>query len=161
MKQNWKSGDLFLVPNRDGKFTPGQVIAHEKRTLHNASCAFFDQRVESIDQGRQLNLKYEKCFSALLITTDSLDESHWPVVNNHPVALPKAFWPYEKQLSRGLKNGPMVRGSGNVSAFLDAFFSLRPWDDWYRSDYLDEYLLSPDKKPKNLVFAKRLVEDGG
>lgn len=154
IRQVWKSGDIFLVPNSDGNFTPGQVIAHEKRTLHCASCAFFDQRVNSIDEGEKLILHESKCFAALLATPDSLDEKRWPIVGWQAVALAKKSWPYEEQLSRGKKNGPLVRGSGNVTSFLDAFYALRPWDGWYRPDYLDEYLLSPYKKPKNLILVK-------
>lgn len=154
MKQSWKSGDIFLVPNSDGKFTPGQVIGHEKRTLHSASCAFFDQRVASIEEGRTLKLDLAKCFSALLITPESLNHGSWDVIANEPVVLPRKLWPYEAMLSQGEKNGPKVRGSGLVDAFLDAYYRLRPWDSWYRSDYLDEFLLSPDKKPNNLILVK-------
>lgn len=154
MKQEWKAGDVFLVPNADGRFTLGQIIAHEKRTLHNAACAFFDQRVGSEEEAATTKLDPEKCFSTLLVTPDSLDEGRWKVVANQPIAVSKKHWPYEEQLSRGQKNGPTVRGSGNVTKFIDAFYSLRPWDDWYRADYLDEYLLSPGKKPKKLVLVK-------
>lgn len=154
MKQTWKAGDIFLIPNADGLFTPGQVIAHEKRTLHSASCAFFDQRVASREEARTIKLDPAKCVSALLVTPDSLDEGLWVIVGNQSVVLPKKLWPYEEMLSRKQKNGPLVRGSGNVVAFLDAFHRLCPWDSWFRADYLDEYLLTPDKKPKNVILVK-------
>lgn len=153
MKQTWKSGDLFLIRNTDGRFTPGQVIAHEKRTLHSASCAFFDQRVGSIEEGQTLTLELARCFSALLVTPDGLDEAVWPVVGNRPILLPKKLWPFEELLSKK-KMGARVHGSGVVNDFLDAFYGLRPWDNWYKTDFLDEMLLSPEKKPKNLILVK-------
>lgn len=153
MKQTWKASDVFLIPNADGQFTPGQVIAHEKRTLHSASCAFFDQRVASLDEARTLKLDLTKCFSALLVTPDGLDEGVWPVVGNQPIVLPKKFWPYDELLSKK-KRGAIVEGSGIVNDFLDAFYALRAWDDWFKPDFLDGMLLSPEKKPKNLMLVK-------
>jgi hypothetical protein len=152
-QQTWKSGDIFLVPNSDGKFTPGQVIAHEKRTLHSASCAFFDQRVATPEEGKRLTLELAKCFSARLVTPDGLDAGIWPVVMSHSIILPKKFWPYEDLLSKK-KRGAIVDGTGIIRDFLDAFYGLRPWDNWYRSDFLDGMLLSPDKKPKKLILVK-------
>ena len=29
---------------------------------------------------------------------------------------------------------------------------LAPWDDWHDPFYLDKLLLSPDKKPKNVIL---------
>ena len=153
MKQTWKAGDIFLVPNSDGKFTPAQVIAYEKRTLHSASCAFFDQRVDSIEEGRALKFELARCFSALLVTPDCLNKAEWPVVGNQPIAIPKKLWPFEELLSKK-KMGARVHGSGIVEDFLNAFYSLRSWDDWFKPDYLDGLLLSPDKRPKNLILVK-------
>ena len=158
MKQSWKSGDIFLIPNSDGGFTPGQVLAHEKRTLHSASCALFDQRVQSIDDGKSLTLELSKCFSALLITPESLDKGFWPVVSHQQLVLPKELHPFEKLLQK-TKNGAKVYGSGNVEAFADAFYALRPWDDWYRPDYLDGMLISPAAKPTNIVFKNLSARD--
>lgn len=158
MKQSWKSGDIFLIPNSDGGFTPGQVLAHEKRTLHSASCALFDQRVHSIDESKSLTLERSKCFAALLITPESLDKGLWPVVSHQSVVLPKELHPFEKLL-RKTKIGARVYGSGIVETFANAFYALHPWDDWYRPDYLDGMLISPSVKPTNLVFKSRLPCD--
>jgi hypothetical protein len=158
MKQSWKSGDIFLIPNSDGGFTAGQVLAYETRTLHSASCALFDQRVQSIDDGKSLTLERSKCFAALLITPESLDKGLWPVVSHQQVVLPKALHPFEKLLQK-TKIGARVHGSGIVQEFANAYYALRPWDDWYRPDYLDGMLISPAAKPKNLIFKSPLSID--
>lgn len=36
--------------------------------------------------------------------------------------------------------------------FIKAYFSLAPWDDWHDPEYLDKLLISPDKKPENLII---------
>jgi hypothetical protein len=154
-KQIWKAGDVFVIPNADGKFSIGQVLAHETRTLHSAACAFFDQRAESIEAAREHTLDAEKCFSALLVTSDSLTKGIWRVVGQQPIILAKKHWPYETLLSKGTKVGTVVHGSGIVTKFIDAFYRLSPWDEWYRPDYLDAFLLSPEKKPKDLIFSKQ------
>src|SRR3569623_1312262 len=121
MKQTWKSGDIFLIPNMDGRFTPGQVLAHEIRTLHSASCALFDQRVASLEEGKALVLELGKCFSALLITPDGLDGGVWPVVGWQPVVLPKHLHPFVALLKKS-RIGAKVLGSGNAASFTDAFY---------------------------------------
>ena len=153
MTKRWKAGDIFLAPNSDGKFTVGQVLAHEKRTLNCASCAFFDCRVDSIQDGMLVIPSIDECISTLLVTPDGLDGKVWPVIGNQPVLIPRKLYPYEKLLA-SKKLGAKVRGSGNVASFLDAYYCLRPWDDWFKADYLDDYLLSPDKKPKRLILVK-------
>ena len=39
--------------------------------------------------------------------------------------------------------------------FIKAYFSLAPWDDWHDTEYLDKLLISPDKKPENLIYKNK------
>ena len=39
--------------------------------------------------------------------------------------------------------------------FIKAYFSLAPWDDWHDPEYLDKLLISPDKKPENLIYKNK------
>lgn len=153
-RQTWKSGDVFLVPNCDGKFSVGQVIALETRTLRSASCAFFDQRVATVEEGRTVRPDLARCFSTLLVTPDGLSSGVWPVVGHAPLEIPPKLYPCEELLAKR-KPGARVHGTGIVNEFLDAFHALRPWDDWARPDYLDALLLSRDKKPPNLIYSKK------
>jgi hypothetical protein len=63
--------------------------------------------------------------------------------------------PYERLRAQGFV-GAKVRGSAVVEEFVNAFYGLMPWDDWYVPDYLDDFLVSPDKKPdQRLVYSGR------
>ena len=151
-------------------FTPGQILGFETRTLHSAACAFFDQRVSKTSEASSIHLKPEACFSTLLVTPDLLDDGIWPIVGKQPVSLPAKAYPFGRVLrlrrilrlfdleqsvfTKNLERA-VIHGSGVVADFLDAFYGLRPWDDWYRSDYLDGLLFAPDKKPKSLIYCGR------
>jgi hypothetical protein len=43
--------------------------------------------------------------------------------------------------------GATVEGSAVVEKFVDAFYGLAPWNDWYVPDVLDNLLLCAEKKP--------------
>lgn len=34
-------------------------------------------------------------------------------------------------------------------------FIKAPWDDWHDPEYLDKLLISPDKKPENLIYKNK------
>jgi hypothetical protein len=68
------------------------------------------------------------------------------------VSIPRNQFPYENLRKKGSWVGVTVYGAGNVEEFLNAYYGLRAWDDWYHPAYLDGLLLSPDKKPTRLMF---------
>jgi hypothetical protein len=41
--------------------------------------------------------------------------------------------------------------------FLNAFYGLTAWDDWFDPNYLDEFLFDITKKPKKLIFKNTIV----
>lgn len=145
------SGDIFFIPTSAGDFILGQVIALEKRGMLCISCGLFDQRVsESID-GRQLSLDETKCFSTLLVTPPSFKGDRWPVVQNQKLVIPKKYFPYEKELSKG-GIGSKMYDPGIVENFVAAFYGLKPWDMYFKPDYFDDLLIFPNKKPAKLIY---------
>lgn len=152
-KYPWQSGDVFLVENKDGKYTVGQVLAFETRTLHSSACAFFDLRVDSQKDEINAKLDINLCFSTLLSTTVGLDRGIWKVVERRPLLLPKTAYPYYELFSRK-QPGAMIWDSALVEGFLNAFHSLQPWDDSYDPNFYDALLLNTSKKPKDLILIK-------
>jgi hypothetical protein len=151
-RQAWKVGDVFLVKLTDDSFVVGQIVGQERKALNSVSCAFFDLRVKSeadLDSVRELPLP--KVFSVLFVTRDLLDNGVWRVIGDRRVTLPESLLPFERLRNQGWV-GASVKGSGIVAKFLNAFYGLAPWDDWHNPNYLDELLMSPDKKPSNLIF---------
>jgi len=145
--RNWEAGDIFLVQIKNDEYVPGQIVRFEDRTLHSASCAFFDQKVKTIEEGSEIILEFSKCFSAVLVTPDGLDSGVWPIVGNQDVLLPKKLWPFEKKLKRKLfrrkGNGARIYGSGVVDDFLNAYFGLKAWDSYKDPNFFNEMLLFP------------------
>ncbi len=151
--QEWGAGDLFLVENVDHRYTLGQVLDRPKDALNSASCAFFDARVGTESEAQLVKAADYEPFAILFVTPDFLNTGRWHVVAKQRVAIPRHMFPYEALRSKRYV-GAKVIGTANVEKFLDAFFGLRPWDDWYRPDYLDGLLLSPDKKPWGRLIYK-------
>jgi Immunity protein 26 len=151
-RQSWKVGDVFLIRLKDESFVVGQIVGQEKDALNSVSCTFFDLRVTSereVDGVSDLPL--DKLVSVLFVTRDLLDSHAWRVVGNRGVNLPRRLLPFEGLRKQGWV-GASVTGSGIVEKFLNAYYGLAPWDAWYDPHYLDELLISPDKKPATLLY---------
>lgn len=145
------TGDIFLVPTCAGDFVPGQVIALEKRGMLCISCGLFDQRVSGADEAKHLSLDEKKCFSTLLATPSSLNDG-WSIIKNERLIIHKRLFPFEKELSKKRGIGSKIYDPGIIEAFVDAFYGLKPWDMYFRPDYFDKMLISPAKKPSNLIY---------
>jgi hypothetical protein len=159
-RQSWKLGDIFLVKLKDGTLVVGQVVGQERQVLNSVSCAFFDLRLTSEDDLVTVHeLTDDKLIAVLFVTRDLLDNSAWRVVAHGAVTVPEAQLPNESLRASGFV-GAKVRGSGIVEKFLNAFYALLPWDDWHNPAYLDDFLISPDKKPANLISKASLDRSG-
>jgi len=154
-KRRWDEGSVFLIPLKDGTECVGQVIGREKSVLNSVAIALFDLKGRwSSGQGLP-SLRAEDVFSTVLATKDLLDSGRWPVLNEEWVSVSDGMRPYEDLRKDGFI-GAKVRGSGIVEEFVNAFYGLAYWDDWYVADYLDGLLISPDKKPiERLSFSGR------
>jgi len=151
-KHNWSVGDVFAVKQEDGRYSLGQVL---DQTMTNViSCAFLDIRLAAVEEFCEAAVLPERVMSAVSTTREQLDSGDWVVVGSVPLLLPRSQWPNEEFRNDDWV-GAETHGSAIVDEFLNAFHGLVPWDDWYDPGYLDTFLLSPDKKPKNLLFKKQ------
>lgn len=150
---NIGKGNIFLIPIESGEFVPGQIIAEDKRGMLCISCGLFDQRISDQNAASELNLDFKNCFSTLLVTPKSFDKEKWAIIGYQKLAIPKKFFPYEKEQKKG-GVGAKIFDQGIVKNFVDAFYCFKPWDMYYRADYFDAMLLDKSKKPKNLIYSK-------
>lgn len=152
----WNVGDIFIVPQKDGKYSVGQVIGREREALNSVTCAFYGIRLDEKPTGRvDLELPTRKVIAIHFVTPESLNFGMWIVVGHAEPANTEMFDDILGQLKRDGFVGATVTGSGIIREFLDAFFGLAPWDDWADPNYLDTLLISPDKKPKHLLYKPR------
>ncbi|MGY1410772.1 Imm26 family immunity protein [Luteimonas sp. A611] len=154
-KKRWDRGSVFLVPLKDGTECVGQVIGREKSVLNSVAIALFDLKGKWSAEQKIPSLRSDDIFSTVLATKDLLDSGRWVVLDDEAVKIAAGMKPYE-DLRRGGFIGARVHGSGVVEEFVNAFYGLMPWDDWYVPDFLDAMLISPDKKPiERLSFSGR------
>lgn len=143
-----KEGDIFVVPQLDGRWTPAQVL---NLMMPNVpSCAFYRTRLAPPFLP-PLQLERNDIFSALTVTRDLLDSRRWPIVDAAPVQLERARWPNEQYRSRRWV-GSKTYGSGIVEDFLNAFHGLAPWDQYKDPNYFDRLLLSESWKPAKVIL---------
>jgi hypothetical protein len=152
-KQSWERGDIFLIKTEGSFNIVGQIIGHEPQAMNSVGVALFDERISNTTNTDFIKLNPDSIFSILLVTRDLLDLGVWKVICNRPVTLPKETLPYESLRSASFV-GAKIRGSAIVNEFVNAYCGLMPWDDFHDPKYLDNLLISPSKKPSNLVFKK-------
>ncbi|KRG73288.1 hypothetical protein ABB28_11640 [Stenotrophomonas chelatiphaga] len=143
-RQKWAVGSVFTIPLEDGDKCVGQVVGRERSVLNAVSIAIFDIKGRWSQELSVPSLEEGLIFSVIMSTKDLLDSGRWHVLADRPLA--DAEKPFESLRGSGFI-GAKVRGSALVEDFVNAFYGLAYWDDWYLPDYLDAYLLSLDKKP--------------
>ena len=149
-RQPWDIGDVFTVPTSDGRYAVGQAIDYPG-PLRSVAVALFAHILNTHAAALVQDVSSAKLISAVFTSDDLLESGRWHVAGRKPVTIPAAMFPGEHTLARG-GVGNKVIGSANLAAFVEAYFGLGPWDRFADPTYMDQLLISRDKKPKKLVF---------
>jgi hypothetical protein len=153
-KQRWPDGSIFLVPQSDGLSSVAQVLRRTPDALNSVVCAFYDIRVSDASNISAADLVADRLIAIQFTTPDLLDRGRWKVVGQSP---PKHLGLMSKfpSLEAARWVGTDIIGSGNIESLLNGYHGLRVWDDWADPHYLDNLLLHPEKKLRNLVYRPR------
>ncbi len=152
--KQWRIGDVFTIPTKDGQLAIGQIVGVEPDLLSSATVALFDERHASIEGARiHASLSPENLFAVLYVTKNHLDSGDWRVVDHRKVEVDPRTNPFEHTRSKGFI-GAKVFGADIVNEFVNAFYGLVPWDDWKDPNYLDALLISKDVKPVGRLIFK-------
>jgi hypothetical protein len=151
-KIDFKSGDVFAVPLNNNKFSIGQVL--DQRMVNTVRIALHDEIIESLE-GNDFNnfCNISNLISLIEVTKEQLTYGVWKILGNKLIDIPISKYPNEKYRSNKWIDST-IHDAALAEDFLNAFYSLRPWDNWYDPNYLDEYLVDITKKPKNLILVK-------
>jgi hypothetical protein len=144
----WNNGAVFAVPLADGSFGLAQAIDHW--IPHAIYVAFTNLRIKSTSEPIP-SLASAKVISLLAVNDRALDFGEWLLIGELPSIRKRSDFPNERFRASGYVGAKSYDG-GIAEDFLSAFHGLAPWDCYYRPDYLDELLLSPDLKPSSLIF---------
>ncbi|EOF4387085.1 Imm26 family immunity protein [Salmonella enterica subsp. enterica] len=150
-KQLWEVGDLFTVPLADGTFCIGKVIDYEPKALNSVICAFYSHRVNKIPD-TELKLNDNELISVKFVTRDLLDSGDWKVFSKYSDIFDVEKYLNVKELKGNGFIGAKIIGSGLIIELMNAYYMLSPWNDFFDPNYLDSLLISPDKKPKNVML---------
>jgi hypothetical protein len=147
----WKAGDNFLVPLEDGTFGQGQVLGYELHALDSAVCAFSSRRFETSPDSL-VPITEPNLIAVLFVTRDLLDRGYWKILSNGPIVVQgQRFLDLEGLRRKGFV-GAKCYGSRIVADFLSAYHRLLPWNAYFDPNYLDELLVSPDRKPADVLL---------
>lgn len=150
-RQKWKDGDLFLVPLADSGRVLGQAL-FSPGPLYSVLCAFTLRR--TAPEWNLTQPKMEEVVAIQFVTCVALDfhdVGYWAVVGHAPVLDFRPAVDLEEHQARRFI-GTKVFDAGILMDFLDACFALAPWDPYLDPEFFDKLLLSPDRKPSNLVL---------
>jgi hypothetical protein len=151
-KKTWDIGNVFCVELSDGSHSIGQVVGREAELLNSITCAFFNLRVDELPSMDDIEeLDESKLIACQFITKDLLTKRVWRVIGNREPVISKNTFPHEDCRQNGWI-GAEMHGSGILVEFLEAYYALGIWDDWYDPNYLDKILWRAAKKPENLRY---------
>jgi hypothetical protein len=150
-KISWQSGDVFSVKLKDGTYAIGQILDLQMNNV--VRCAFFDERNKN-QQKANMSCNINNLISLVATTREQLDFGIWKISGNKKIEIPVSNYPNEKFRNNGWI-GAKVYDAAVIEEFLDAFYTLVPWDDWADPNYLDKLLLDKTKKPNKLIHIKK------
>jgi hypothetical protein len=151
-KVKWNSGAIFLIPLLDETYAVGQVLDLQMPNI--VRCALFDERIFDIDkiEINQLCL-ISDLISLLACSREQLDYNVWKIIGYKEIKINKRNFPNEHfRTSNWI--GAKHYDAAIIEDFMNAYYCLAPWDDWFNPNYLDHLLISLEKKPSYLVYKK-------
>jgi hypothetical protein len=151
-KKEWNSGDVFLVPLKNGKYAIGQILDLQMPNI--VRVALFDEIVTSLDV-----FKLSECcsvsnlISLVASSREQLDYDVWKLMGTKQIDISKKSFPNE-EFRKKKWVGATHYDAAILEDFLNSFYALLPWDDWFNPNYLDNFLIDVSKKPTNLIYKK-------
>ena len=149
----WNPNDVFAVPLLNGKYSIGHIL--DQRMINTVRIALYDECINDLNCIDFANLVGDKNLISLIeVTREQLDYGVWTIIGNKKNTIPVENYPNEKFRSNKWINS-IVRDAALAEDFVNSYYGFLPWDDWFDPNYLDEYLISPSKKPINLLYKNR------
>jgi len=151
-KIEWKFGDVFLIPLKNEKYATGQILDLQMPNI--VRVALYDEIVEDTTKfNLQQCCNLNNLISLIASSREQIDYNVWKIVGNKLVSIPKKDFPNEEFRKKSWV-GAKHYDAALIEDFMNSFYALLPWDDWFDPNYLDQFLISIDKKPKNLIYKK-------
>jgi hypothetical protein len=153
-KIKWNQNDVFAIPLLNGNYAIGHVL-DQTDFVNAVRIALYDEIIKDFDDIDLNGLINDKNLISLIeVTREQLDYGVWKIIGNKQTTLPIEKYANEQtRINKWV--GSTQYGAGLAEDFINSYYALLPWDDWYIPDFLDEFLVSPSKKPGNLIYKKK------
>lgn len=152
-KTDWNLGDIFGIKLNNQKYAIGHVL--DQRLPNTIRIALYDEIIESIEgNDLQILCKDADLISLIEVTKEQIDFGVWKVIGNKVSNIPIQKFANE-QYRHFDWVGSEVYDAAIAEDFMNSFYALLPWDDWYKPDLLDELLIDISKKPTHLIYKKK------
>lgn len=151
-KVTWSIENVFVIPLMNGKYCVGHVL--DQRMVNTIRIALYDEVLdvaEECDVSKLCNA--DKLISLVEATKEQLAYGVWKIIGEKKSDIPVSKYANE-QYRANKWVGSTVYDAALVEDFVNAFYALIPWDDWYDPNYLEEFLVDISKKPKRLILIK-------
>ncbi|HWB74068.1 MAG TPA: hypothetical protein VG755_03915 [Nannocystaceae bacterium] len=119
--------------------------------MNSVTITLFCPRLTDPKVAESTKLSEAHAIAVVFATRDLLDAGVWKVVAKQKVVVSPTLMSYENLRAAGFF-GAKVYGSGIITKFMNAFFCLAPWHDFHDPRYLERLLISPERKPGNLML---------
>ncbi len=149
----WAIGDVFVVPLMNDKFVIGQVLGQSM--INTVRVAFYDETISQLQNINTTDFCNDKNLISLIeVTKEQLDYGVWKILGNRQVSIAINKQPNEKYRKLNWV-GMTIQDAALAEDFLNAYYSLIAWDDWFDPNYLDKFLVDMSKKPDKLILTKQ------
>lgn len=145
----WELGDTFLVPLKDNSYGLIQVIDFNMKNV--VYIAISSQKITNTNE--EVTLAKEDIISLIAITIEGLDFGEFIKFSSLNRIVEKHEFKNEQYKDQGYV-GSKIYDYSLTTDFLNAYHRLDYWDDWHNPNYLDEFLINQEQKPKDLLYKK-------
>jgi hypothetical protein len=151
-KIDWVAGDVFLIPLKNGKYSVGHAL--DQRMVNAVRIALYDELVDLHEKPVvDVLCNINNLISLIEVTKEQLTYGVWKIIGNKKTDIPISRYANE-QYRNNKWIGSTIYDAALAEDFVNAFYCLLPWDDWYDPNFLDKFLADINKKPKKLIFVK-------
>lgn len=135
-----RSGDVFLVPRKDGKWVLGQLLEEWAKGV--ICIAIFDCVIDGKTDSISALKLGAKVISITSVSTSEITRKHWPLVGYSDVLIDAELFPH-REFAHQKYNGAVWHSGGMIEKLVDAYYGLGSWEPYSgRPGHLKSLLLN-------------------
>ena len=110
------------------------------------TCLFFDRWFPDYATAEPYQPTSADCFAGMTVSKWGIVDGEWRVVGPREVQVPRIRWPNERHRAEAWV-GLVSADWWLANELVEAWHGMRPWDAYYKPDYLDQFLMPGWSRP--------------